>query len=60
MAVIREGNTVTVMCTSSHLTSFAVLVDVGGAQVVHLFVHEITEILSCTHALFMYRLITNR
>ena len=43
VAVIREGNTVAVMCTSSHLTSFAVLVDVGGAQVVHLFVHEIMK-----------------
>ena len=29
----RVGDTVTVKCASSHLTSFAVLVDVGGAQV---------------------------
>ena len=29
----REGNVVTVTCSSVHLTSFAVLVDVGGAQV---------------------------
>ena len=29
----RDGNTVTVTCASFHLTSFAVLVDVGGAQV---------------------------
>ena len=32
-SVTREGDTVTVTCTSLHLTSFAVLVDVGGAQV---------------------------
>ena len=29
----RDGDTVTVTCVSLHLTSFAVLVDVGGAQV---------------------------
>ena len=29
----RDGNTVTVVCSSTHLTSFAVLVDVGGAKV---------------------------
>ena len=33
----REGNTVTVNCSSTHLTSFAVLVDVGGAQVLNIF-----------------------
>ena len=32
-SVTRDGNTVTVTCASFHLTSFAVLVDVGGAQV---------------------------
>ena len=32
VSVTRERNTVTVTCASSHLTSFAVLVDVGGAQ----------------------------
>ena len=31
--VTRNGNTITVTCSSTHLTSFAVLVDVGGAQV---------------------------
>ena len=29
----RDGDTVTVTCSSNHLTSFAVLVDVGGAKV---------------------------
>ena len=33
MSVTRVEDTVTVKCASSHLTSFAVLVDVGGAQV---------------------------
>ena len=33
VSVTREGDTVTVTCASTHLTSFAVLVDVGGAQV---------------------------
>ena len=33
-SVTRDGDTVTVTCASLHLTSFAVLVDVGGAQVV--------------------------
>ena len=32
-SVTRDGNTVTVTCASFHPTSFAVLVDVGGAQV---------------------------
>ena len=32
-SVTRDGNTVTVVCSSTHLTSFAVLVDVGGAKV---------------------------
>ena len=32
----REGDTVTVTCASTHLTSFAVLVDVGGAKVLHI------------------------
>ena len=31
--VTRDGNTVSVVCASTHLTSFAVLVDVRGAQV---------------------------
>ena len=33
VSVTRVGDRVTVTCASSHLTSFAVLVDVGGAQV---------------------------
>ena len=33
MSVTRDGDFVTVQCSSTHLTSFAVLVDVGGAQV---------------------------
>ena len=33
VSVTRDGNTVTVVCSSTHLTSFAVLVDVGGARV---------------------------
>ena len=32
-SVTRDGDTVTVTCSSNHLTSFAVLVDVGGAWV---------------------------
>ena len=32
-SVTRDGDTVTVTCSSNHLTSFAVLVDVGGARV---------------------------
>ena len=32
-SVVRDGEHVTVQCTSTHLTSFACLVDVGGAQV---------------------------
>ena len=33
VSVTSVGDIVTVTCASSHLTSFAVLVDVGGAQV---------------------------
>ena len=33
VSVTRVGDIVTVNCSSSHLTSFAVLVDVRGAQV---------------------------
>ena len=33
VSLTREGNIVNITCSSSHLTSFAVLVDVGGAQV---------------------------
>ena len=32
-SVVRDGGSVTVQCSSTHLTSFACLVDVGGAQV---------------------------
>ncbi|CAI8057705.1 Adhesion G protein-coupled receptor L3 [Geodia barretti] len=32
-SVTRDGDTVTVTCSSNHLTSFAVLVDVGGARI---------------------------
>ena len=32
-SVVRDGETVTVQCSSTHLTSFACLVDVGRAQV---------------------------
>ena len=40
MSVTSVEDIVTVTCASSHLTSFAVLVDVGGAQVMG-FVHII-------------------
>ena len=30
--VTRVGDTVTVVCSSTHLTSFAVLIDVGGGH----------------------------
>ena len=33
-SVMREGSNVTLTCSSTHLTSFAVLVDVGGAKVI--------------------------
>ena len=33
VSLIREGNIVNITCSSSHLTSFAVLVDVRGSQV---------------------------
>ena len=33
VSVVRVGDIATVQCSSSHLTSFAVLVDVGGAKV---------------------------
>ena len=33
VSVTRVRDTATVTCASSHLTSFAILVDVGGAQV---------------------------
>ena len=46
----REGNTVTVTCTSTHLTSFAVLVDVGGARVC-LYIHVLGK-LACFCGLF--------
>ena len=32
-SLTREGASVSITCSSSHLTSFAVLVDVGGAKV---------------------------
>ena len=32
-SVTKDGDNVTVTCSSNHLTSFAVLVDVGGAKV---------------------------
>ena len=43
-SVVRDGEHVTVQCVSTHLTSFACLVDVGGAQVsvfvcMHVCVH---------------------
>ena len=37
----RDGDTVTVICTSSHLTSFAVLVDVAGGQVLCLSIYNL-------------------
>ena len=46
----RVRDIVTVKCASSHLTSFAVLVDVGGAQVCicaglySVIVHDIVKI----------------
>ena len=40
-SVTRDGNTVTVTCASFHLTSFAILVDVGGAQVMEKYTHTL-------------------
>ena len=43
-SVVRDGETVTVQCSSTHLTSFACLVDVGRAQVsVCMCVHVCVE-----------------
>ena len=41
VSVTSVGDIVTVTCASSHLTSFAILVDVGGTQVMgSLLMHE--------------------
>ena len=45
-SVTREGNNVTVTCSSNHLTSFSVLVDVSGAKVK-----------KCVHQMFFFRII---
>ena len=42
--VRRDGNTITVVCSSTHLTSFAVLVDVGGARVrIYIIIDSVQE-----------------
>ena len=46
VSVTRDGDTITVICTSSHLTSFAVLVDVAGVQVLCLSIYNLH---SCTY-----------
>jgi len=51
-SVVRDGEHVTVQCTSTHLTSFACLVDVGGAQVsvyVSAFVHACVRPCMCVY-----------
>ncbi len=49
--VTREGNTTSVQCEATHLTSFAVLVDVSGGQQVLSFVCVCDMLVSvCVHA----------
>ena len=53
--VTKDGDFVTIQCSSTHLTSFAVLVAVGGTQVLTSIRNEILQKIVCTK--YMYKCI---
>ena len=57
-SLTRDGSSATITCSSSHLTSFAVLVDVGGAKVLIILNLHLTKMCFVyTYTCSLHRLI---